>query len=108
MSKKEKEKKDKEKEKTPEEQERLIPPLDFSSLVLPFYTQALMKLGLMKDPHSNKEDEDLELTKRLIDLLDLLKDRTKGNLDPEEEKFLETCLQQLKMIYMEKAEFIKR
>jgi hypothetical protein len=107
MSKKEKEKKDKEKEKTPEVQERLIPPLDFSSLVLPFYSQALMKLGLMKDPQNNKEEEDLELTKRLIDLLDLLKDKTKGNLNPEEKNFLDTCLQQIKMIYMEKAELIK-
>ena len=107
MPKQEKNKKEKDKKGKPEEPQRLIPPLDFSSLVLPFYTQALIKLGLLKDPISNKEDEDLELTKRLIDLLDLLKDRTKGNLNPEEDKFLESCLQQLKVAFLEKSEHIK-
>ena len=107
MSKKEKNKKDQAKEKKAEEQKRLIPPLDFSSLVLPFYTQAIIKLGLMKDPLTNKEEVDLELSKRLIDLLDLLKERTEGNLKLEEEKFLTSCIQQLKVTYMEKANLIK-
>lgn len=105
MSKKEKNKKDQ--AKKPEEQMRLIPPLDFSSLVLPFYTQAIIKLGLMKDPLTNKEEVDLELSKRLIDLLDLLKERTEGNLNPEEENFLTSCIQQLKVTYLEKANLIK-
>lgn len=107
MSKKEKNKKDQSKEKKAKEQKRLIPPLDFSSLVLPFYTQAVIRLGLMKDPLTNKEEVDLELSKRLIDLLDLLKERTEGNLKSEEEKFLTSCIQQLKVSYMEKADFIK-
>jgi hypothetical protein len=85
----------------------IIPPLDFSSLILPFYTQAIIKLGMAKDPFTNKEQISLELAKRLIDLLDLLKERTEGNLKPEEEKFLAACLQQLKMAYMEKANIIK-
>jgi len=99
-------KKETKKEKTQAPPE-IIPPLDFSSLVLPFYTQALIKLGLAKDPLSNKEETNLDLAKRLIDLLDLLKERTQGNLKPEEEKFLSSCLQQLKLSYMEKADIIK-
>ena len=71
-----------------------------------FYTQALIKLGMVKDPMTDKEEESVELAKRLIDLLDLLKERTKGNLKPEEEKFLAACLQQLRMSYMEKAKII--
>ena len=94
------------KEKAKEMRE-IIPPLDFSSLILPFYTQAIIKLGLTKDPFTDKEQMSLEVAKRLIDLLDLLKERTKGNLKPEEEKFLVGCLQQLKMTYMEKASIIK-
>jgi hypothetical protein len=43
----------------------------------------------------------------LIDLLDLLKERTKGNLKSEEEKFLTACLHQLKIAFMEKAKIIK-
>lgn len=107
MSEKEKKKENKVEREEPEEQKEIIPPLDFSSLILPFYTQALIKLGLAKDFISEKQEGDLELAKRLIDLLDLLKDRTKGNLKPEEEKFFSSCLQQLKLSYMEKANIIK-
>lgn len=95
-----------EKKKTEDAQE-ILPPLDFSSLILPFYTQALIKLGLAADPLSDKEGINLELAKRLIDLLDLFKERTKGNLKSDEEKFLIACLHQLKMVYMEKAKIIK-
>jgi len=49
----------------------------------------------------------LELAKRLIDILDLLGDRTKGNLESEEDKFLEEVLSQLKMTYLEKANIVK-
>jgi hypothetical protein len=105
------EKKTNEKKKTEEEKkinetEVLLPPLDFSSIILPFYTQAVIKLGLAEDPLSKKEEENLELAKRLIDLLDLIKERTEGNLKPEEEKFLIGCIHQLKMAYMDKAKII--
>jgi hypothetical protein len=107
MPEKEKNKKSQREKEKIDERKEIIPPLDFSSLILPFYTQALIKLGMAKDPFSNKEQINLELAKRLIDLLGLLKERTEGNLKPEEEKFLAACLQQLKMVYMEKAEIIK-
>lgn len=86
-----------------ENKREFLPPLDFSSIVLPFYMQALLKLGLLEDPGHSKLQENLELARRLIDILDLLKERTKGNLKPEEEKFFEACLQQLKMGYLEKT-----
>jgi len=107
MPEKKNSKKSQAKKEEKEEIKEVIPPLDFSSLVLPFYTQALIKLGLAKDPFTNREQKNLELAKRLIDLLDILKERTTGNLKPDEEKFLSACLQQLKMVYMEKANIIK-
>lgn len=100
-------KKNQAKKEKAREMREIIPPLDFSSLILPFYTQAIIKLGMAKDSFTNKEQISLELAKRLIDLLDLLKERTEGNLKQEEEKFLVACLQQLKMAYMEKANIIK-
>ena len=84
-----------------------LPPLEFGSLVFPFYTQALIKLGLIEDPVMKAPSENLELGKRLIDLLDLLKDRTKGNLDEEEDKFLEACLSQLKLNYLQRMKIVK-
>ncbi len=84
-----------------------LPPLEFSSIVVLFYFPALIHLGLMEDPASGERRENLVLAKRNIDLLDLLKDRTKGNLEPEEDKFLEDVLSQLKMAYLKKAELLK-
>lgn len=107
MTEEDKNKKGQENKKKPEEPQEMVPPLDFSSLFLPFYTQALIKLGQIKDPIANKEDENIDFAKRLIDLLDLLEDRTKGNLKPEEKRLIDSGLQQLKMIYMEKAKIIK-
>ncbi|MFQ6110112.1 MAG: DUF1844 domain-containing protein [Candidatus Aminicenantales bacterium] len=92
----------------PEEEPMLpIPPLDFSALVLPFFSQALVSLEKVENEPPERKDHHLELAKRLIDLLDLLKQRTKGNLKPEEEKFLEASLSRLKLSYMEKARIIK-
>lgn len=86
----------------------IIPPLDFGSLLLPFYTQAMVKLGQIPNPVTQKKDEiNIELAKRLIDLLDLLRDKTRGNLDDQEKKVLDDALSQLKKIYLEIIDQIK-
>jgi hypothetical protein len=84
-----------------------LPPLEFSSIVVLLYFPALVQLGLVEEPGSNERHENLGLAKRNIDLLDLLKDRTKGNLEAEEEKFLIGVLDQLKLAYLQKAEILK-
>ena len=85
----------------------VIPPLEFSSLVLPFFTQGLILLEQTKEDKENEEQKNLGLAKRLIELLDLLKEKTKGNLQSAEEQFIESSLHQLKLAYMEKAKIIK-
>jgi hypothetical protein len=90
-----------------DEPREFLPPLDFNSIVYPFYTQALMKLGLLEDPIKGGSDMSLEFAKRLIDLLDLLKDRTQGRLRPVEFDFLDKCLADLKLHYVQKAEILK-
>ncbi len=94
-------------EKEKEEKEQFLPPLEFSSIVMPLYTQALVSLGMLTDPKTGNKNENLKLAQRLIDLLDLLKDRTQGRLKAEEEEFLSTCLYQLKWHYLEKIKYIK-
>ena len=88
--------------------QEFLPPLDFSSIVLPIFTQALLKLGLLGDLEKPQPELNLDLARRLIDILDLLRDRTKGNLSPEEATFLDSCLRQLKASYLEKAKIIDR
>jgi hypothetical protein len=99
--------KDKGGKDAPPDGKLFLPPLEFSSIVILVYVPALVQLGLMEDPGSGERREDLTLAKRNIDLLDLLKDRTKGNLDEEERKFLEEVLSQLKMAYLKKADILK-
>lgn len=84
-----------------------LPPLEFSSIVILLYFPALVQLGLVEDPGSGERRENLGLAKRNIDLLDLLKDRTKGNLEAEEEKFLDGVLDQLKLAYLKEADIVK-
>jgi len=81
-----------------------LPPLDFSSIMLPFHTQAMIKLGQIVDPFTKKENINLELAKRLIDILDLLEIKTQGNLNREEQELLNQSLYQLKRLYLEKSE----
>ena len=100
------EEKEETKEETQEEEKEILPPLDFSSLVLPFFTQALFKLGELDQGEAKDPAGKLELVKRMIDLLDMLKARTQGNLKSEEEKFLDQCLHQLRLAYMEQAKII--
>jgi len=87
--------------------EEFLPPLEFSSVVILLYFPALVQLGLVEDPATGQVRENLGLAKRNIDLLDLLKDRTKGNLEADEEKFLEGVLDQLKMAYLKKTDIVK-
>lgn len=83
-----------------------LPPVEFSTIVLPLYLQASIKLGLIEDPQTGRTSEDLEFAKRLIDVLDLLNDRTRGNLQKDEEILIGSCLQQLKMGYLKKTRII--
>ncbi|MCX6560332.1 MAG: DUF1844 domain-containing protein [Candidatus Aminicenantes bacterium] len=60
-----------------------------------------------EDPVKGGSDMNLEYAKRMIDLLDLLKDRTQGRLRPAEFDFLDGCLSELKLHYVQKAEILK-
>lgn len=84
-----------------------LPPLEFSSIAILLYFPALVQLGLVEDPATGERHESLSLAKRNIDLLDLLQDRTKGNLEADEQKFLDGVLDQLKLAYLKKADLVK-
>lgn len=85
----------------------ILPPKEFSTIVLSFFTQGMVLLGQTGEDKEKKEGQNLELAKRFIELLELLKVKTEGNLETEEVQFLDASLHQLKLAYMEKAEIIK-
>jgi hypothetical protein len=57
-------------------------------------------LGGMPDPETQEPIFNLQLAKRMIDTIDLLKEKTKGNLSTPESNFLENTLYSLKMTYV--------
>ena len=63
--------------------------------------QVLINLGAFPNPATGKVDKDLEQAKYSIDLLDILKDKMRGNLTDEESKLVETMLYDLRMRYVE-------
>jgi len=78
------------------------PPLQPSLevIVSTFATQAAVALGQIRNPVTKKTERDIPQAKFAIDLLDILDQKTKGNRTAEEDKFLEDCLYQLRMVYL--------
>ena len=75
--------------------------LDFSTLVFSLATGALIHMGLAPDPMSKRAEKNLELAKQNIDILEILKDKTRGNLSPEELKLLENLLTETQLRFVE-------
>jgi hypothetical protein len=88
-----------------EQEERIpLPEVSFNSLIFSLSSSALLHLGEIQDPYSGQNKTDLPLAKHTIDLIALLKTKTKGNLTDEESKFLESVLADLRWRYVKAAE----
>ena len=81
----------------------VMPEVTFTAFVMSLNTSALFHLGDISDPVTAKKDQDLVLAKHTIDTLQLLEDKTKGNLSDDEQDLLKHVLYDLKMRYVEKA-----
>jgi len=57
----------------------------------------------VEDPFTQKKEKHLPLAKQTIDLIGMLKEKTKGNLTSEEEKFIDQVLFDLRMRYVKVA-----
>lgn len=75
--------------------------MSFSTFVIGLTTQALMHLGEIVDPTQQDVARDLPAAKQMIDLLGILRDKTKGNLDQAEAQLLDTMLYDLRMRFVE-------
>lgn len=82
----------------------VMPEVTFTAFVMSLNTSALFHLGELSDPVSGEKDQDLVLAKHTIDTLKLLEDKTKGNLNAEEQDLLNHVLYDLKMRYVTKAD----
>ena len=80
-----------------------LPEVNFSSLIFSLSSSALLHFGQIVDPQTGEKKKDLALAKHTIDTIAMLKEKTKGNLSDEEEKFLENILTELRWQYVKKT-----
>ena len=76
-----------------------LPPIDFSTFIVSLRTSAMMHLGSSREGGSS-ESIDLALARQEIDLLDILEEKTRGNLTGEEERLLSQILFDLRTRYL--------
>lgn len=93
----------KEKEALKKEGEFIPPEPDFNFFITTLALQASISLGQIANPKTNQKEEDLSQAKFIIDTLGVLKEKTKGNLIPEEVNLLENLLYELRMQYISKT-----
>jgi Domain of unknown function (DUF1844) len=82
-------------------QESALPAINFSTFIISLSTQALMHLGEIADPQSGNVHKDIPVAKQMIDIIGMLRDKTKGNLDAGEDRLTEDILYDLRMRYVE-------
>lgn len=80
-----------------------MPEVNFSTFILSIGSSALVQLGEVPDPESGKMMENLLAAKHSIDILSMLQEKTKSNLDNNEQQLLDTLLYDLRMKYVLKT-----
>jgi hypothetical protein len=99
-----KEEEERKEEPGTEEAERApLPEVNFNSLIFSLSSSALLHLGEIADPQTGEKRKDIALAKHTIDTIAMLKEKTQGNLNGEEEKFLESILTDLRWRYVKAA-----
>jgi len=79
-----------------------MPKVDFSTFVLSLGTTALYQMGVMPDPGSGEKAEaDPLVAQQTIDTLEMLREKTLGNLEEEERKLIDSLLYELRMRFVE-------
>ena len=86
-----------------------VPPATLEFLMLSLRTQAELQLGLIHfGEEKDRPKPDFDLARHSIDLLSVLRDKTKGNLTLEEQRLLENSLTELRFRYVQALEESKK
>jgi PIN domain nuclease of toxin-antitoxin system len=80
----------------------------FMLLIGSYEMAALQQMGKIKNPLTNQVERNLEQARFSIDLLDMLREKTKGNLGEYEQKYLDNAIAQLKLNYVDEVEKDKK
>lgn len=88
----------------PREEDRgPLPEVTMSTFIFSLSSSALMHLGEIAEPGTSKVLVDLPIAKQIIDTLGMLQEKTRGNLDQDEDKLLSSVLYDLRMRFVQKS-----
>lgn len=90
----------KEKTEQPAPEPGDYPPVNFANFVISLSTSALFHFGDFPEYEGAKAEKNLPAAKQTIDILDMLSEKTKGNLDQNEASLIQGVLYELKMRYV--------
>lgn len=76
----------------------------FYTLVSNYQLQTMVMLGKLTNPATNKIEKNLEIAEYFIDTLEMISEKTKGNLNEDEQRFLNETLTNLRLNYIEEKE----
>ncbi len=77
-----------------------LPEITFSAFLISLSSSAFIHLGDLPDPTTGEKTKDLPLAKQTIDLLGLLREKTRNNLQEDEEKLFDHLLYDLRLRYV--------
>ncbi|MBN1850172.1 MAG: DUF1844 domain-containing protein [Deltaproteobacteria bacterium] len=77
-----------------------LPEVNFNTLIFSLSSSALLHMGEISDPQSGETKKDLDLAKHSIDIIGMLKEKTKGNLADDERQFLDNILTDLRLRFV--------
>ncbi|GAB4271684.1 MAG: hypothetical protein Kow0092_26500 [Deferrisomatales bacterium] len=80
--------------------QRRLPPVDFTGFVLGLGQMTLIHLGELPEPGTGQTRVDTEQARHTIDILDMLQEKTQGNLTPQEDSLLQELRSDLKLKYV--------
>ena len=84
---------------SPEQQNQLL----FMQLVTMFHDAAFQHMGKVMNPVTQKVERDLDQAKHAIDILGMLEEKTRGNLQEDEKRLIDHTLYELRMNYLDEA-----
>jgi hypothetical protein len=73
----------------------------FMNLIAMFHSLAWQQMGKIRNPVTDSIQQDLEGAKNIIDTLEMLREKSKGNLDSDEERLLTQILHELRLNYVD-------
>jgi hypothetical protein len=85
------------------EQGHPLPEVSFATFVFSLSSSALVHLGEIPEPETSRTQVDLVLAKQIIDTLGMLEEKTRGNLEPDEERLMKSVLYDLRLRYVQKS-----